>query len=79
MPAISRKEWFYGALSLAGTLLSVAMGFVWSKVDAHDDAIPRLEERASTDGQLLKEVRDDVKEIRDSVRRMEGGLAHGTP
>ncbi len=66
------NQWFFGSLSLAGTLLSVACGFIWSKVDAHDDALPRLEERQIHDNALLKEVRDDVKEILGAVNRLQG-------
>ena len=59
---------------IAGGLLAFAGNFVWSEVAAHGSAIDKLQAEKQSDHDLLQEVRQDVKEIRDSIRRVEGSL-----
>jgi F0F1-type ATP synthase membrane subunit b/b' len=62
------KKALWSGVSLAGILLGFLGNFVWSRVDAHEGRLVRVEERTDE----IKEIRQDVREIRDAVRRLEG-------
>lgn len=64
----------YGA-ALAGSLLAFGAQQVWADVRDHEKRITTNE----TTLELIPEMRADVKEIRDAVRRMEGAHARARP
>jgi hypothetical protein len=66
-PALTRKALLWTA-GFAGSLLAFGAQQLWSDVRNHETRITSGEKAL----ELLPEVRADVKEIRDSVRRMEG-------
>jgi len=66
-----RLSWKQAALWIAGlalTLISYGAQQVWADVRTHGDEIQQLKAGQA----LIPEIRDDVKEIRDAVRRLEG-------
>ena len=73
MKTVAIYKWGAG---IAGALLAAAGNYVWSEVATHGSDLNTLKAERQTDHELLQEVRQDVKEIRDSIRRVEGSLAH---
>jgi hypothetical protein len=66
-PTVLRKALLWTA-GFAGSLLAFGAQQVWADVRNHETRITSGEKAL----ELLPEVRADVKEIRDAVRRMEG-------
>lgn len=76
MNAAAIYKWGAG---VAGALLAAAANFMWSEVQSHGADLQTIKAERASDHELLQEVRGDVKEIRDAVRRMEGANDSNAP